>query len=466
MAHLVKAVKLKKPSCIKLSDDQDSPHGREDKSERCLELMLESSFVIGSTIFVLGSIAFWPEIDLSFLTSVNPTMLGCRLFDVGSILFLTPAVVTTAEMLLRETTFRNASTIVKGSQLHVIASKSRLRQLLEEADLDFDQSLLDRVAGRSLVVTDIHVNDGQVDHVTCFVPGSGTKCLPARALFDPMKAVRKSELIEQWMYLLGSVIFTAGTLIWDPGFVSFFGGKHIDHTDWLGFADMLFLTGSFMFTFAAYLNALKIEASHTHHVLRRYAVAVATCYEFGGFCFIAGTMGFIPSRWSGCNSNMERIGTVLFIAGSALYLTGSFISFSRTIVKFAIEDDHAGKVKMVQDAFKERLWRRNVEKLNEDVKSRLKQLVQEKRLQRRGNKSKMKSWTELDDQFISGGSLDGGVIPSSALVWDDEDDEQLETEWMQTGFWNLFKSRLRLNRRAHVGDLARPLQESSGCRVH
>merc|ERR1712151_301990 len=57
---------------------------------------------------------------------------------------------------------------------------------------------------------------------------------------------------------------------------------------------------------------------------------ITSAYAVGGFCFIAGTMGFIPSYYSHCEtSDMEKIGCVWYFVGSLCYTIGSFCSFAK-----------------------------------------------------------------------------------------------------------------------------------------
>eukprot|EP00931_Biecheleriopsis_adriatica_P087657 TRINITY_DN62089_c0_g1_i1.p1 TRINITY_DN62089_c0_g1~~TRINITY_DN62089_c0_g1_i1.p1 ORF type:complete len:489 (-),score=51.72 TRINITY_DN62089_c0_g1_i1:224-1690(-) len=482
MAHVVREAELPNPA-----ERNEAGHESHKFQEYCLELVLEILFVAGSAVFVCGSIAFWPEIDISWLTHQRPLVVGCRLFDAGALLFLTPTFIYTLEMVFRRRTLDSVHTVAKGSQVQVIHSTCEIRSILESVESertwqdsdvaseteektaacapeacdpaggdDDDWNLVKRIAGQRLFVMGKSA-DGRLVH--CRIPGVGMRYLPPQVLSDPLKALKTSEIIEQCMYMAGSIIFTAGTLIWDPEFVRFFGGPRIDHTDWLAVADVLFMAGSFMFTFAAYNNALQIYSKHVHKVLRNYAIAVATCYEFGGFCYIAGVMGFIPARWSGCNSNMEKIGTSFFIMGSVLYLVGSFISFSRTVVKHEIESDHLEKIKKVQAVFRERLWLKKVKETPDNIKDRLKQLVSEKRKQRLRKRSHSRIWTQEDDQIVS--SLDGSehsVLSNYGLVWDEEDEDNLEAEWARTGFWSLFTSAFsRVSGDRNKGQLRAPL---------
>ena len=108
--------------------------------------------------------------------------------------------------------------------------------------------------------------------------------------------VRRKEILENFLYFLGSLIFLLGTLIWDQmetdesRLTSTFGGTAVG---WAIAGVAFFGVGSFLFALAAFFNAMNLR--YTHPLFTTTAHGVAFCYEFGGLFFVAGTMGFIPS---------------------------------------------------------------------------------------------------------------------------------------------------------------------------
>ena len=95
--------------------------------------------------------------------------------------------------------------------------------------------------------------------------------------------VKRSQIVEQFMYFIGSVLFLCGTLIWDPPLMLLlqarFGGTEVC---WQGAADVVFMVGSCMFAFASFLNALGVKKETRYKSFPRVALMVASCFEFGG----------------------------------------------------------------------------------------------------------------------------------------------------------------------------------------
>eukprot|EP00947_MAST-08B_sp_MAST-8B-sp1_P004598 g4598.t1 len=224
------------------------------RGQEVMEYIFEGLFVLASALFVVGSFFFWPEEDEA-ISRAN-FVLGCRLFDVGSIIFAVLSLYS----------------VVEGCYLRRTKRKHRLRW---------------------------------------------------RGIF------------EQAMYLGGSVVFCLGTLIWDPDVFDYIK-HHYAGQDllWKRAAVILFMVGSFMFSLAAFLNAMTIVEGHPRFT--GFALFVALCFEFGGLLFVAGTAGFVPGILgsecgSFCERDMEIMGCLCYIVGSFLYLIGSIINLLKTI---------------------------------------------------------------------------------------------------------------------------------------
>eukprot|EP00931_Biecheleriopsis_adriatica_P046922 TRINITY_DN27006_c0_g1_i1.p1 TRINITY_DN27006_c0_g1~~TRINITY_DN27006_c0_g1_i1.p1 ORF type:complete len:371 (+),score=68.55 TRINITY_DN27006_c0_g1_i1:53-1165(+) len=154
---------------------------------------------------------------------------------------------------------------------------------------------------------------------------------------------------DQILYLIGSLIFLFGTLVWDPDlfplFVRGFGGSELF---WEAFADVLFMVGSLMFALASFVSALDIHKEHA--LFKTQALIITTSYEFGGFLFIAGTMAFVPGFR--CNRHLMELGAWMYLVGSAMYLLGAVLSLLKTVATHQAAREHLGAAQTIQ-----RLWK-------------------------------------------------------------------------------------------------------------
>ncbi|CAK0885639.1 unnamed protein product [Prorocentrum cordatum] len=151
---------------------------------------------------------------------------------------------------------------------------------------------------------------------------------------------------------------------------------------WVITADVLFMLGSLIFACAAYLNALGINRAHegpfaNFKVLRKYALMTTTCFAFGAFTFIAGTMCFIPAKYIAtptvadhgtCTVSMaamEKLGCCFYGVGSLLYLLGACISFARALVEHKMEVEHEERAALIQQHVKEFVEKKHRKKVSE-----------------------------------------------------------------------------------------------------
>mmetsp|Transcript_14041 Transcript_14041/g.45104 ORF Transcript_14041/g.45104 Transcript_14041/m.45104 type:complete len:363 (-) Transcript_14041:124-1212(-) len=160
-----------------------------------------------------------------------------------------------------------------------------------------------------------------------------------------------AKLVEQALYLLGSVFFLLGTAEFTPpaessaedaavsvsvlGRTFFLGSAASIPEDTLAMGDELFILGSFLFSVAAFISAIDVSGESTGDEVsvlqRRTSVAVASLFELGGVAFIIGTPCFYPAGpmgMSACPEGTEtltRVGAALFVAGSVFYTIGSLI---------------------------------------------------------------------------------------------------------------------------------------------
>jgi hypothetical protein len=150
------------------------------------------------------------------------------------------------------------------------------------------------------------------------------------------KSWNSFEVCENALYLLGSIVFVAGTVLyWPPE-------GHIAGMNWLvrSFSlgvyfnlftpefegTMLFIFGSVLFSLAAFVNGLDQRAFNT--VANQMLIATTSLYMGGSLLFVMGSVAFLPDL--GCNERMFALGAWCYVVGSLLYLLGSFVSLLRT----------------------------------------------------------------------------------------------------------------------------------------
>jgi len=172
-------------------------------------------------------------------------------------------------------------------------------------------------------------------------------------------------IVEQILYLIGSGLFVAGTVLFTPplpsgdaSVMTRLDGPAVEilKIPMLGrtlyltagqvpeipetsivIGDELFVLGSVLFSVAAFVSALSAAgetgSDPVSVIRRRTSVASASLFELGGVAFVVGTLGFIPAEVLGITACpdgpriMERAGAELFLIGSVLYTMGSLLNF-------------------------------------------------------------------------------------------------------------------------------------------
>lgn len=169
----------------------------------------------------------------------------------------------------------------------------------------------------------------------------GSVCFFGICCFCMTEAVRAKswnsfEVCENALYLIGSCVFVAGTVLyWPPE-------AHHAHVNWLvrrlslGVyfnlftpefeGTVLFIFGSVLFALAAFVNGLDQRAFNT--VASQMLTATTSLYMGGSLLFVMGSVAFLPDL--GCNERMFELGAWCYVVGSSLYLLGSMISLLRT----------------------------------------------------------------------------------------------------------------------------------------
>lgn len=147
-----------------------------------------------------------------------------------------------------------------------------------------------------------------------------------------------ADVLENYMYLLGSFVFLIGTILYWP--------SKADQIHWLLDMDpwkelslgsyfslmspefegtLLFIVGSLMFAAAAFANGL--NHNDMSSVEGKLLTATTSLYMAGSILFVMGSVAFLPDL--GCNEKMVVIGAVSYIVGSAFYTVGAAISLLR-----------------------------------------------------------------------------------------------------------------------------------------
>lgn len=157
------------------------------------------------------------------------------------------------------------------------------------------------------------------------------------SLFTLYEALRERgwsyEAMENALYLGGSLVFLAGTVLYWPE-----EAQHA-HVEWMkGLSlgtyfnlfepefegTLLFVAGSMMFAFASLVNGLN----------KRSKLLIATTYLYmgGSLLFVMGSVAFVPNLsvrpgWE----HMETFGAWCFVIGSGFYVAGGLINLFRTV---------------------------------------------------------------------------------------------------------------------------------------
>eukprot|EP00929_Paragymnodinium_shiwhaense_P026411 TRINITY_DN15719_c0_g1_i1.p1 TRINITY_DN15719_c0_g1~~TRINITY_DN15719_c0_g1_i1.p1 ORF type:complete len:131 (-),score=39.80 TRINITY_DN15719_c0_g1_i1:61-453(-) len=106
---------------------------------------------------------------------------------------------------------------------------------------------------------------------------------------------------------------------------------------------ILFIIGSAMFAFAAFINAM--NQRHFQELIGQLHSAVTSLYMAGALLFCMGSVAFLPHL--GCNKQMLTIGAWMFIVGSAFYMIGGCLSLYRTLL--VMEPENLEETKEVLD---------------------------------------------------------------------------------------------------------------------
>jgi len=424
------------------------------------EYFMQGVYIFASIIFVVGSCCFWPGIDeWVVLVYANAPVeeafwvaIGCKLFVIGSVIFAILSTYFAVILLLasRQSVRAGQSKygLARKSKLKVVDNIHHLRQSFVEAGIETDLALLKQIRGCDVVVDKVY--PGEPLLIRCLIQRSHFLTdIPATAMYSPSNETKKMEILEAVLYMVGSIIFTAGCIIWDPHpwlmeEVGTTQRAYFDRVEWLGWADALFMLGSFIFASAAYVNATGIHKEFTVKPgevslkpLLNVSIVISTSFAFGGFCFIAGTMGFIPARYMDCAGslrNLNRLGTAFYLVGSVLYLVGSVLGLARSVARYRLEADYIEKVQIIQNRIRDikeaahKKWEQKIETETTDtVKGLVKSAVLSFRKRREQEEMERETeWNGLDSLFWDKQDDDAAENIANTLSTNEESDQAAE----------------------------------------
>lgn len=163
------------------------------------------------------------------------------------------------------------------------------------------------------------------------------------ALVSTLEAVRKHgwqeiEVFENLAYLAGSLQFFLGTVLYWPSkahriywLLDMEDLKNLSIGAYFNLMSpefegtLLFIAGSVLFVFAAFMNGL--THNHSHTTESKMLTATTSFFMGGSVLFVMGSVGMMPDL--GCGEGMYDIGAGCYVFGSVCYLAGSLISLAR-----------------------------------------------------------------------------------------------------------------------------------------
>mmetsp|Transcript_31604 Transcript_31604/g.71860 ORF Transcript_31604/g.71860 Transcript_31604/m.71860 type:complete len:265 (+) Transcript_31604:99-893(+) len=159
--------------------------------------------------------------------------------------------------------------------------------------------------------------------------------------FTLVEAVRERgcNTFEAWeniLYLVGSLIFVAGTVLYWPPEAHHEGMEWLINNMSLGAyfnlftpefeGTLMFIIGSLLFVFAAFVNGL--DQRNFGSAEGKMLSGTTSLYMGGSLLFVMGSVAFLPDL--GCSQQMLTVGAWCFVVGSVLYVLGSVLSIVRT----------------------------------------------------------------------------------------------------------------------------------------
>jgi len=300
---------------------------------RWVTLIDELLFVVAAAIFVRGSFDFYPSATYSVYLE------GCELFILGSLLQLVLALFATYEIVedARRSNRDPEPSLLVEQMLYVAGSiLFTVGTVLFTPPIGFLSSLggirtpeqpppveaVEAVEAAQTVQALQAAPDGLVGGLLSATVGAVGEKVAGTA--DAVASAAGSVAEKVTLGFFGTSVELQGGEIWAPDGSLLTG-------------DVLFVAGSILFSIAAFVSALKAAGESggdaADALRRRTAVATASLYELGSVAYVIGTLGYIPAGSLGiaeCPAGVRTLGNAgasLFVAGSAFYTLGAFITF-------------------------------------------------------------------------------------------------------------------------------------------
>lgn len=160
------------------------------------------------------------------------------------------------------------------------------------------------------------------------------------------------EAVENGGWVLGSVVFLIGTILYFPDRMTC--TNHVMHSSSLPdsetcsslaqhmnehskafFGTIFFIIGSMIFVVAVFFNAMnQRKFTKWKHRMVSY---ITFNYMIGSLLFCMGSVAFLPDV--GCGPEMVKMGAWLFIIGSAFFILGSLLSLWRTYEMLNVDEE-------------------------------------------------------------------------------------------------------------------------------
>lgn len=138
------------------------------------------------------------------------------------------------------------------------------------------------------------------------------------------------EICERQLFFWGSLVFEVGTILHTEEVVQALDPPGPDEPFdkacpvW---GTALFIIGSFVFSFASFVNALDRNVKVHSRRFTKLSVAACCAYEAGGLLFITGSVAYLGPDVMDCGPFLIELGNICYLAGAAAYLLGDTLSF-------------------------------------------------------------------------------------------------------------------------------------------
>lgn len=263
-------------------------HQKKQESYQCT-VCIEVLELIAGIIFFVGSICFLPE----YAKDVDVFIVGCNLFVIGSVQYVVMMGMSLGESLVR----------------------NGCRSLESAENMGWVVGSVIFLIGTYLYFPERQTCQEGIKHLKTFNTTSHKNSTSTVQL-------EKIDVLE----LAPSSSHGACHSL----------AQHINKHDKEWWGTILFITGSCIYVFATFFNALRQTQCPNQDWRPQYLAAVIFFfYMVGSLLFSMGSVAFLPDV--GCGPDMVRIGAWMFITGSGFFILGSLLGFWRSHLKHSNE---------------------------------------------------------------------------------------------------------------------------------